>query len=253
MVRTGEDPSTGILVVQHAESEGPGLLARALEDCRLGSRIVRPDRGDPVPRSAAGAPGVIVLGGPMAVYESGRFPHLRDEIALLADALARSVPVLGVCLGSQILAAAGGARVYRGPAKEIGWFPVSLGAEGRKDAVLGLLPEEAMVFHWHGDTFDLPRGATLLASSRLYAHQAFRLGPRAYGVQFHPEITVEMVDQWVSQPGPESGALGSAEGAARIRSEARRHVPPLVDRVTAMARALFGWNALSKTTGRGPA
>ena len=235
--------STEILVVQHAESEGPGLLARALEECRLGSRVVRPDRGDPVPRSAADAPGVIILGWPKGVYQTDRFPHLLDEIALAADTLARGVPILGVCLGSQILAAAAGARVYRGPAQEIGWFPVTLSAEGRNDPVLGTLPEESMVFHWHADTFDLPRGATLLASSRRYAHQAIRLGPRACGVQFHPEITPEMVDQWVSFAGPEPSALGGAAGAARIRSEALRYVPSVAERVTAMARALFGAGA----------
>ena len=234
-----EATSSEILVVQNAESEGPGLLARALEDQRLGTRIVRAFRGEPVPRSAEDRPGVIILGGPMGAYETGRFPHLADEIALAADAVARGRPFLGVCLGSQILAATAGSRVYRGPVEEIGWFPVTLSALGRRDPVLGVLHEDPVVFHWHGDTFDLPEGAVLLASSRLYAHQAFRLGPRAYGVQFHPEITPAMVDEWVSLAGDGYAAFGGASGAARIRSEARRHAPPLAGCVAAMAAALF--------------
>ena len=234
----------GILLVQHAESEGPGLLAQALDERRLPVRLVRADRGESVPRGAAGAAAVIILGGPMGVHEEDRFPHLRDEILLASDALRLGVPILGVCLGAQVLAAAAGARVYRGPAQEIGWFPTTLTAAGRADPILGLLPGEAMVFHWHGDTFDPPPGATLLASSRLYEQQAFRLSPRAWGVQFHPEITEAMVDDWAGRAREdEAAAFGGAEGAARMRAEARRHVPALARRVAALGRAFLALSA----------
>lgn len=236
---SGPGGSRGILVVQHAEHEGLGLLSSALHECGLSCRVVRTFRGEPVPRAAHGAAGVVIMGGPTGVYESDRFPHLKDEIALAADALRRDVPILGICLGSQILAAAAGARVYAGPAKEIGWFPVTLSAAGRSDPVLGVFAAETVFFHWHGDTFDLPEGAVLLASSRLYPHQAFRIGRRAYGVQFHPEITPEMVDLFVEAGSSESSAFGGLEGGKRLRAEARRHVPPLVGRVAAMARAFF--------------
>ncbi len=234
----------GILLVQHAESEGPGLLAQALDERRLPVRLVRADRGESVPRGAAGAAAVIILGGPMGAYEEDRFPHLKDEILLASDALRLGVPILGVCLGAQVLAAAAGARVYRGPAQEIGWFPTTLTAAGRADPILGLLPGEAMVFHWHGDTFDPPPGATLLASSRLYEQQAFRLSPRAWGVQFHPEITEAMVNDWAGRAREdEAAAFGGAEGAARMRADARRHVPALARRVAALGRAFLALSA----------
>jgi len=233
--------------VQHAEREGLGLLADGLEDHRLAVRVVRTWRGEPVPRGAASAPAVIILGGPMGVDETDRYPHLADEIALAADTLWRDLPILGVCLGSQILAAAAGSRVYRGPSQEIGWHPVTLNDDGLRDPVLGALPAEAMVYHWHGDTFDLPPGATRLASSSLYENQAFRIGRRAYGVQFHPEITVEMVDDWVEAglAGPED--LGGRDGAARMRSGARIHVPPLAGRVDAMVRAFLAAGGLLRS------
>lgn len=228
-----------VILVQHAEHEEAGPLGPALVDCGLTIRTVRTFAGDPVPCAAGEAAGIVLMGGPMGVYESDRHPHLKDEIALAADALKRGLPILGICLGSQILAAAAGARVHEGPVKEIGWFPVTLSAAGRVDPLLGAFPPETVFFHWHGDTFDLPRGAVLLASSGLYPHQAFRLGARAWGVQFHPEVTPEMVDRFVAAGGAESAAFGGAEGGERMRAEARRHAPPLAGPLAAMARA-FG-------------
>ena len=230
--------------MQHAEREGLGLLAPALARHGLAVRTVRTDRREPVPRSAAPASGVIILGGPMGVYEADRYPHLADEIALAADALLRDVPILGVCLGSQILAAAAGARVYPGPAQEIGWFPITLTDAGRRDPVLGVFPPEAIVFHWHGDTFDLPRGATLLASSRLYANQSFRLGTRAYGVQFHPEVTAGMLDEWLEAGTPETSACGAGD-VERLRSQTRDFALPLAGHLAAMVRGFLSVGGLS--------
>jgi GMP synthase-like glutamine amidotransferase len=235
---------TDILIVQHAESEGPGLLEGVFGERGLPTRLVRADGGESVPRSAAGVAAIVLLGGPMGVDEAGRYPHLRDEILLAADALRLGVPILGICLGAQILAAAAGGRVYKGPAQEIGWHPATLTDAGRADRLLGHLPSEATVFHWHGDTFDLPRGGTILASSRLYERQAFRLEPRAWGVQFHPEITEAMVDAWAARARPdEAAAFGGAAGAAAMRADARRHVPALADRVAALGRAFLSLSA----------
>jgi GMP synthase (glutamine-hydrolysing) len=233
-----------LYLVQHADGEGPGLLQPLIEERGLPVRRVRPHRGESVPRSAGDAAAIVILGGPMGVHEADRYPHLRDEIRLAEDALRRGVPILAICLGSQILAAAAGARVYRGPAPEIGWFEVTLTPEGRGDPVVGALPAQGMMFHWHGDTFDPPAGGTLLASSRLYTQQAFRAGPRAWGVQFHPEITEEMVDDWAARaPAHEAEAFGGAEGAARMRAGARRHVPTLRERVAALGRAFLSLSA----------
>jgi len=233
-----------VLLVQHADSEGPGLLQPVLEACGRPLRCVLAHRGDGIPKSAAEASAIVVLGGPMGVYEADRHRHLKDEIRLAEDALRRGVPILGICLGSQILAAAAGARVGRGPAQEIGWFEVTLTPEGLDDPVLGSLPPRGTMFHWHGDTFDPPAGGTLLASSRLYAQQAFRVGPSAWGVQFHPEITEEMVDDWSARALPhEAEAFGGTEGAERMRAAARRHVPPLRERVQALGRAFLALSA----------
>ena len=239
------DGAGSLLLVQHADGEGPGLLQREIETRRLVVRRVRPDLDERVPRSAAEFSSVLILGGPMGVYETDRFPHLRDEIALAADALRRGVPILGICLGAQILASAAGARVYRGPAQEIGWHALTLTPEGRSDPLLGTLPAEAMVFHWHGDTFDPPPGSALLASSRLYVQQAFRLPPRAWGVQFHPEITEAMVDDWAERAREdEAAAFGGAAGAARMRADARRYVPGVAPGVAALGDAFLSLSAV---------
>ena len=240
-----------LILVQHAEHEEAGPLSPVLADCGLTIRTVRTFAGEKVPRGAGGAAGIVIMGGPMGVGDSERHLHLKDEIALAADALGRGLPILGICLGSQILAAAAGARVYAGPVKEIGWFPVTLSGAGRVDPLLGVFGPERVFFHWHGDTFDLPRDAVLLASSGLYPHQAFRLGARAWGVQFHPEVTPEMVDRFVAAGETESAAFGGAEGGDRMRTEARRHAPPLAGPLAAMARA-FG-AAAARPTSRGSA
>ncbi len=216
-----------ILIIQHAAPEGPGLLTAPLEAAGLPLRSVRPWLGDTVPRRPEGVAGIIVMGGPMGVYEAAAHPHLGDEIALVSEALGRGLPVLGVCLGAQILAAAAGARVFRGPEKEIGWFPIRLTGDGRQDPVSRSLGSEPTVFHWHGDTFDLPDGAVLLASSDLYANQAFRVGPRAYGLQFHVEVTPRMVERFVADGAAEIAAVHGTGGAERLIEEAGRFAPGL--------------------------
>jgi len=228
-----------ILIIQHAAVEGPGLLSTALEAAGLPLRGVRAWLGDPVPRRPEGVAGLVVLGGPMAVYEAAARPHLGDEIALVAEALAKGLPVLGICLGAQILAAAAGARVFQGPEKEIGWSPIRLTGEGRSDPVSGSLGLEPTVFHWHGDTFDLPGGAVLLASSDLYEHQAFRLGPSAYGLQFHVEVTPRMIEGFVEGGAAEIRAVHGTRGAERLIEGARRFGPGLAKLVPGLVGAFL--------------
>jgi GMP synthase (glutamine-hydrolysing) len=139
------------------------------------------------------------MGGPMSVNDEAALPWLRDEKRLIAEAVRAGVPYFGVCLGVQLLAASLGARVYPGPEPEVGLLPVELTAAGRDDPLLGSLPADLVTLQWHGDTFDLPEGATLLASSPAYENQAFRV-QRAYGVQFHLEISNEMAREWADVP-----------------------------------------------------
>jgi GMP synthase (glutamine-hydrolysing) len=181
------------VVLIHEDGEGPGLLAPALEAAgfilRTRYREVRPED--------AQATLVVVMGGPMGAYEASRFLFLRDELALLRVRLAQRQPVLGICLGAQLLAAAAGARVYPGAAGlELGVSPVQLTAEAEGDPVFSQLPTGTPVAHWHADTFDPVPGATLLASTERYRQQAFRLG-NSYGLQFHVELDAATFAQWV--------------------------------------------------------
>src|SRR5262249_22554762 len=139
----------------------------------LSARYVRSFAGKPVPQTLDDA-GLIVMGGPMGVYEADRYPFLRQEMALIERAVGDGKPVLGVCLGSQLLAAALGADVYKGPQKEIGWYPITLSEAGARDRLLAGVPRTFIGYSWHGDVFAVPPGATGLASSELTACQAFR-------------------------------------------------------------------------------
>lgn len=182
-----------VIALYHAQSEGLGTIAVALDRANIQVEHVHIYRGDRVPRSIGDARGLVVMGGPMSVYEADRYNHLRDELSLIEEALSKDVPLLGVCLGSQLLAAALGAQVVPGERKEIGWYDVSLSAAAFEDPLFGELPSQFKAFHWHGDIFELPRGAHHLASSELTSNQAFRFGRQAYGVLFHLEVNRESV------------------------------------------------------------
>ncbi len=183
------------IVIQHVAWEGPGLIARIGEARGLRFEVRRMDRGEGLP-GIDQAGGLVVMGGPMGAGDTVEHPHLADERKLLAEAMRRGVPVLGVCLGSQLLAAALGARVYTGPSPEVGFGEVLLTEEGLRDPVLGPAGAAVPAFHWHGDTFDLPAAATHLARSEKYPHQAFRAGSRAYAFQFHVEVDEELARGW---------------------------------------------------------
>ena len=191
----GESRS-GCAVIRHVEIEDLGYLGEALE--RTGIRTEYVDAESlPDERLTGGQGGLIVLGGPMGAYDADRHPFLAAEVELIRAFLGAERPVLGICLGAQLLAAAAGARVYPGDrGKEIGWAPVQLTEAGMKDPLWTGFPETFDTFHWHGDTFDLPAGAELLARTEGYV-QAFRLGPVAYGVQFHPEVVPAQLESWI--------------------------------------------------------
>src|ERR1700688_717976 len=183
-----------IYVLQHHPVENLGTIADALEGAALAWQYVRVNEGQPVPRDMKGAGGLIVMGGPMGVYQTERYPWLRDEMLLIEDAMKLNLPVLGVCLGAQILASALGAKVERNPAgKEIGWHPIRLSDSAKDDRLMRGLPPTTAPFHWHGDIFELPAGASSLASSDKTPCQAFRHGDKTYGFQFHFEVTQDGV------------------------------------------------------------
>lgn len=138
---------------------------------------------------------LIVLGGPIGVCDELDYPFITDEIRILEQRLSVDLPTIGICLGAQLMARALGARVYPGLEKEIGWSPIKLSSAARHSALSYLLPDY-MVFHWHGDTFDLPEGSVHLASSSRYENQAFAWGEYGLALQFHPEVTARGLENW---------------------------------------------------------
>lgn len=139
---------------------------------------------------------LIILGGPISVNDRASFPFIEAEIALLQKRIAADKPTLGICLGAQLIASALGADIYPGKEKEIGWYPLHLTEAGRHSALRYLSAEHCSMLHWHGETFDLPENATLLASSDLYSNQAFSYGKNVMALQFHPEITQHSMERW---------------------------------------------------------
>lgn len=174
------------IVLQHAAWEGPGLIAVEARARGLYLDVRRLDLGDSIPDPDQ-VNGLVVMGGPMGAYETDIYPFLAEECRLLGELAHRNCPVLGICLGSQLLAKALGADVFPGNRPEIGFGFVELTPTGKQDPLFAEAGSSIPVVHWHGDTFDLPEGAALLASSEEYAQQAFRFGSCAYGLQFHIE------------------------------------------------------------------
>lgn len=139
---------------------------------------------------------LVALGGPIGVYQNDEYPFIKAEIALLERRLQQGLPTLGICLGSQLMARALGAKVYPNHSKEIGWYPLTLTAEGKDSCVHYLSSEQTSMFHWHGDTFELPIGAHLLASTAMCKNQIFSFGKHALAFQCHPEVTAQHLEKW---------------------------------------------------------
>ena len=182
-----------ILVFRHAPHEGPGYLADYLQRHRLPHRLIRIDRGDPVPSSIDGISGIVLMGGPMSVNDP--LPWIPKVSELIRKAVAADLPVLGHCLGGQLISKALGGSITRNPIKEIGWLPVSRVSGLLADNWLDGLPAEFEVFHWHGETFSIPPGATRILGSRDCANQAFVIG-KTLAFQCHVEMTADMVREW---------------------------------------------------------
>jgi GMP synthase (glutamine-hydrolysing) len=227
-----------IWVLQHHPVETLGTIAEALASSALAWQYVRAFAGQPIPSDMKGAGGLVVMGGPMGVYEEDRYPFLRQELRLIEAALKESKPVLGVCLGSQLLAATLGARVSKGPGKEIGWHPVRLQPPAQDDRLFRGVPQSFVALHWHGDIFELPSGAVALAASDETAGQAFQYGDKAYGLLFHIETTPEIVAGMVRAFAAELEE--AAVDGEKITADADRYRPGLEN----IAATVFGrWAA----------
>jgi GMP synthase-like glutamine amidotransferase len=181
-----------LLVLRHEPFERLGYFEQVLRDRHIS--FTYSDLGDVLDLGTYD--GMIVMGGPQSANDQ----EMAGELHFIQQALDTKTPVLGICLGAQLIAKALGAHVYRNPEKEIGWAPVYLTEAAASDPVLGRLPSPSMLFHWHNETFTLPPGAVSLAYSDKCRQQAFRFHDTIYGIQFHPEITPEMIVDWSAQP-----------------------------------------------------
>jgi GMP synthase (glutamine-hydrolysing) len=191
------------LILQHTPEERGGLFEEVLLEQGWGLEILPLFGGADLPPSLDGFGLTLVMGGPMSANQEKDYPFLKEEIPFLGKALKLGEPVLGICLGAQLMAKALGSRVYPGPYKEIGWYWLNQTPPARTDPLFSLLDPYFMVFQWHGETFDLPSGSDCLAGNPAFPHQAFRWGTVAYGFQFHLEMTQPMLQQWLASWGKE--------------------------------------------------
>jgi GMP synthase-like glutamine amidotransferase len=188
--------SRRVLAFRHVPFEHLGLIADSLEEHRIACEYVDLYRGGAHPDVDA-VDGLIFMGGPMSANDD--FPYIRQELDIIGEAVSQRLPILGVCLGSQLIAKALGADVYANSVKEIGWYPVHWTDAAAHDRLHQDLATPETVFHWHGETFDLPPGAELLAYSAACRNQAYRVIDNVYGLQYHLEVTPEMIADWLEQ------------------------------------------------------
>jgi GMP synthase (glutamine-hydrolysing) len=224
------------VIVRHVAFEDLGTFEPVLAS--LAYRIVWHEAGRAnLPADLAmQADLLVVLGGPIGVYDTDDYPFMTQEIDVVRRRLAVDAPTLGICLGSQIMAAAMGAKVYPGSnGKEIGWSTLELTPDGAQGPLAEIGPDRTGVLHWHGDTFDLPAGACLLASTGQYRHQAFSIGRRGLALQFHPEVSATGLESWFIGHALE---IASTPGLSvrQLRAETARHAPTLAQCGPAMLK-----------------
>ena len=220
-----------VLVIMHVENEGPGVFGELLQAAGVEVRVARLHLGDSLPEPRE-FDAVLSMGGPMNVYEEERYPFLRDETRFLQAATERDLPVLGICLGAQMIAKAAGAAVTKNHVEEVGWSAVRLTGEGQADPLFRGLPATLPVFQWHGDTFGIPEGGALLATGSDCHHQALRFR-RSYGLQFHLEADRALLAEWFA--GKEAG-VEILRRCDELAPEVNRHVRMLFANFLEIAR-----------------
>jgi len=228
-----------VLVFQHVPYEILGTLDPLLRRGGYRARYVNfgrePDAEPEV--DIEKYDGLIILGGPMNVDMTDAYPHLDTEVRLIRKMMEQEAPILGICLGAQLIAKSLGATVRTNPEKEIGWYDISLTEAGKRDPVMGHLVDTRPIFEWHGDTYDLPEGAVHLATSPTCANQAFRVGTNVYGFQFHMEVDAALIERWLNTPvyQAEIAATDGRIDPDVIRAETAKHI----DDLTALSEQVF--------------
>ena len=206
------------MIYTHHPEEGPGLLKDILRERGWEVKEVKLWKGEPVPEPKSFHL-LILMGGPMSVNDEALYPFLSEEKTFVRRWVQEGNPTMGICLGAQLIADCLGARVYRGDKEELGWYELMVTEEGTRDPFMQGFPRRFPVFQWHGETFDLPEGAILLATAQEYPHQAFRFGELTYAFQFHLEVTEEMLHAWLSGNGV------AEEKRQEINSARHLHLP----------------------------
>ncbi len=224
-----------ILFIQHIDIEGPGVLKSLFEKKGFETRVVELYHGDAFPREFDKIEAEISLGGPMGVYDEDAYPFLALENEWMKQIVARDIPFMGFCLGAQLLAKSCGSKVVKSPKKEVGILPICMIEEGLGEPLFKGFWKEENVFHWHEDMGELPEGARLLASSQGCPHQAFKVGPCAYGIQFHVELTAPMIEEWM-----EIYQFGMREEREKILAEFCAQEERLKEMVSILADNFIG-------------
>src|SRR3989337_4516392 len=226
-----------VLVLRHVLHEHLGTLAEALIANNITYEYVNFYENENPDVSLNDISGLIILGGPMNVYETDRYLYLEMEDRLIKQVIEKDAPVLGICLGAQLIAKALGSRVIKNKEKEIGWYPLKITQEGSKDKLFRHCYSEEIVFQWHGDTFEIPNGAVHLAESSMCTNQAFRYRDNVYGIQFHIEVTPEMILEWLNVPENQKEILSLRE---KINPELiKTETPKFIGRLNSLAEDVF--------------
>jgi len=227
-----------LLIFQHVSYEILGTLDPLLRNAGFRIRYVNFDRQPDAKPDISRYHGLIVLGGPMNCDQSDRHPHLETEIELIRQTIDAGKPILGICLGAQLIARALGARVMPNETKEIGWYELNLTAAGQDDPLFSHFDDSQMIFQWHGDRFDIPDGATHLATSPDCQNQAFRYSDNVYGLQFHLEVDAPMIHRWLQRPAMAREAMnvGGEEHPHHIDAVTKLHI----DQSVALGNRVFG-------------
>ena len=221
-----------IAIFRHLECEGPGYFADILDQHKLPHTLIRIDQDDPVPSSIEDYSALVFMGGPMSVNDD--LAWITKEMALIQQAAKQDMPMLGHCLGGQLIARALGGLITANPVKEIGWHSVARQQNAIADGWLTTLPNDFDVFHWHGETFSIPQGASLLLSSQYCKNQAFAMG-NTLALQCHVEMTAPMVTEWVTEYADElsapSASLQSGELILENLEAKIKQLKPIADKI----------------------
>jgi len=225
------------LVLQHLDIEPPALIGEILQNEGHVLHTLRMDLGEALPDDVSAYAGVIIMGGPQSANDE-HLVHIRRELVWLAGCIDQGVPMLGICLGAQLMARAVGGTVSASPVRELGWFPVYPTPAASADALFSCLPDNGLtVFQWHGETFSLPDSTMLLATHPEVPAQAFRLGRGQYGLQFHVEVDEQLIGLWIEASDSERAHLGS-DGIASLNQASATHMEAMRNHCRTMLR---GW------------